>query len=115
MLIGNGGAIKVVDISTNGQEAIIASFDCTLMLGDLNRETEFRTFYALEDPANDVVILLDGRHTVSACDDDSLWLWQLGSNRLLHDSEGHQTKDAQEEVSPDGVLTASAGWDRKES
>jgi len=103
-LIGHGGAIKGVGISVDGQGVITASFDCTLMLWDLNRETELRTLDAHEDPANGVAILPDGRHAVSASDDGSLRLSQLGSDRILHASESYQSKIAQVARSPDGVL-----------
>ncbi len=59
-LLGHGGAVRGVDVSPDGRRVVTASFDYTVILWDLERQTKLKSLDALEGAVNAVAILPDG-------------------------------------------------------
>jgi cytochrome c len=107
----HGGPVKGVAVAPDGQHALTASFDYSIILWDLPQEMALAHLYGHEAAVNDVVFL-PGERALSASDDGTVGLWDLRQQRLITRLNGHQGKVAAVAVSADGRLAASAGWDR---
>ena len=107
----HGGPVKGVAVSSDGRQAITASFDYSLILWDLHDAAPRAHLYGHDAAVNDVALLPDGR-AISASDDGTVGLWDLAGERLLRRLEGHRGKVTSVDVSADGRLAASAAWDR---
>lgn len=107
----HGGPVKGVAVAPDGEHALTASFDYSMILWDLPQEKALAHLYGHDAAVNDVVFL-PGKRALSASDDGTLGLWDLQGQRLIARLNGHQGKVAAVAVSPDGRLAASAGWDR---
>jgi WD40 repeat protein len=59
-----------------------------------------------------VAVTPDGRRVVSASDDRTLRLWDLGSGQMIRTLEGHRDEVSAVAVTPDGRQAVSASDDR---
>jgi cytochrome c len=107
----HGGPVKGVAVAPDGEHALTASFDYSIILWDLSKETALAHLYGHEAAVNDVVFL-PGERALSASDDGTVGLWDLQAQKLITRLNGHQGKVAAVAVSADGRFAASAGWDR---
>jgi cytochrome c len=107
----HGGPVKGVAVAPDGEHALTASFDYSMILWDLPQEKALAHLYGHDAAVNDVVFL-PGNRALSASDDGSVGLWNLQDQKLIARLHGHQGKVAAVAVSPDGRLAASGGWDR---
>lgn len=107
----HGGPVKGVALSADGDRALTASFDYSVILWDLSRGAALAHLYGHEAAVNDVAFL-PGERAISASDDGTLAIWDLERAELLGRINGHRGKIAALAVSPDARLAASAGWDR---
>jgi cytochrome c len=108
----HGGPVKSVAISADGQQALTASFDYSIILWDLAAETVLAELDGHEAAVNAVTFLRDDQQALSASDDGTLALWDLEEGARLARLDGHDGKVVAVAVSPDGRMAASAGWDR---
>lgn len=114
-LVGHGGPIKAVAISSDGRFALSGSFDYSAVLwrldGVANKKLVRR--YSKHDGAVNAVAFVEGQNKfISAGDDGSLYLWDLNSDQLLYRFKGHLGKVLSVAVSKNGKIAASASWDR---
>jgi cytochrome c len=107
----HGGPVKGIALSADGNRALTASFDYSVILWDLQGYAPLAHLYGHEAAVNDVAFLPDGR-AISASDDGTLAIWELASGRPVARLAGHSGKVAAVAVAPDGRRAASAGWDR---
>jgi cytochrome c len=107
----HGGPVKGVAVAPDGEHALTASFDYSMILWDLPQEKALAHLYGHDAAVNDVVFL-PGKRALSASDDGTVGLWDLQNQKLIARLNGHQGKVAAIAVSPDGRFAASAGWDR---
>jgi cytochrome c len=107
----HGGPVKGVAVAPDGEHALTASFDYSIILWDLPHEKALAHLYGHEAAVNDVVFLPDER-ALSASDDGTVGLWDLQQQKLITRLNGHQGKVAAVAVAPDARFAASAGWDR---
>ncbi|HLT00566.1 MAG TPA: c-type cytochrome [Geminicoccaceae bacterium] len=107
----HGGPIKGVAVAPDGERALTASFDYSIILWDLPEEKALAHLYGHEAAVNDVAFL-PGERAVSASDDGTVGLWDLAAGELITRLNGHRGRVAAIAVSPDGHFAASAGWDR---
>lgn len=108
----HGGPVKSVAISADGRLALTASFDYSIILWDLARESVRAELEGHDAAVNAVVFLPGDRQALSASDDGTVVLWDLDDGAAAARFDGHGGKVAAVAVSPDGRLAASAGWDR---
>ena len=107
----HGGPVKSVAVAADGERALTASFDYSIILWDLPKEQVLGRLYGHDAAVNDVVFL-PGERALSASDDGTVGLWDLRRQELITRLRGHQGKVAAVAASSDGRLAASAGWDR---
>jgi cytochrome c len=107
----HGGPVKGVAVAPDGEHALTASFDYSIILWDLPHEKALAHLYGHEAAVNDVVFL-PGERALSASDDGTVGLWDLQQQKLITRLNGHQGKVAAVAVAPDARFAASAGWDR---
>ena len=108
----HGGPVKGIAVAADGERALTASFDYSLILWDLPHQMAIRQLYGHEAAVNAAAFLPGGKTAVSASDDGTVGLWDLSTGRLEARLAGHQGKVTAIAVSADGRLAASAGWDR---
>lgn len=111
-LSGHGGPVNGLAISADGKAVLTAGFDYSVILWDLENESERQRLDGHDAAVNAVAFLPDGRQALSASDDQIVILWDLETGRELRRFEGHQGKVVDLAVSLDGRFAASASWDR---
>jgi cytochrome c len=107
----HGGPVKGVAVAPDGQRALTASFDYSIILWDLPEERPLGHLYGHEAAVNDVAFA-PGERALSASDDGTIGLWDLGRQELIKRLNGHGAKVTAIAVTADGRIAASAGWDR---
>ena len=107
----HGGPVKGVAIAADGEHALTASFDYSIILWDLPNEAAIAHLYGHDAAVNDVAFL-PGERALSASDDGSIGLWDLTRGELITRLNGHQANVTAIAVSADGRLAASGSWDR---
>jgi len=112
-LNGHGGPIKAISISRDGQYALTASFDYSIIYWELSgREGKIlHRMIGHDNAVNDVAFVPGTTQAVSVSDDGSLGIWELASGDLIAriPSTDHKVLDVA--VSPDGTLAVAARWD----
>ena len=99
----HGGPVKGVAVAADGVHALTASFDYSIVLWDLPRETALARLYGHDAAVNDVVFL-PGERALSASDDGTVGLWDLAHQKLITRLNGHQGKVTAVAVSTDGRM-----------
>jgi cytochrome c len=107
----HGGPVKGIAVAADGEHALTASFDYSIILWDLPKEAAIAHLYG-HDAAVNAVAFLPGERALSASDDGTVGLWDLARHELIDRLNGHRGKVTTVAVSADGRLAASAGWDR---
>jgi cytochrome c len=107
----HGGPVKGVAVAPDGEHALTASFDYSIILWDLPKKAVVARLYGHDAAVNDVAFLPGGR-ALSASDDGTIGLWDLDRRELITRLSGHQGKVSAVAGATDGRLAASAGWDR---
>lgn len=113
-LVGHGGPVKTVRLSTDGTRALTGSFDYSMIYWDLSGEKPkiITRFDEHDGAVNAVAFLPGGKRALSAGDDAVLRLWDLETGKLVHAFKGHTAKIVDIDVTPDGRTAATASWDR---
>lgn len=115
-LRGHSHFVSDVVISSDGQFALSASWDCTLRLWDLNAGVSTRRFVGHTKDILSVAFSADNRQIVSSSRDRTLKLWNtLGECKFTIDGEGSHTEWAScVRFSPNTVnpMIVSGGWDK---
>ncbi|MEX5727182.1 cytochrome c [Rhodovulum iodosum] len=107
---GHGGPVMGLAVSADGSRALTASFDYSVGLWDVARQTPPRWLEGHNAAVNSVAFMAGGR-AVSAGDDFDVLIWDLATARVLARLTGHAGKVMSARPSPDGTLIASASWD----
>ena len=110
-LSGHGGPVTAAALAPDGRLALTASFDYTLKLWDLERQTVLQTLRGHNGAVTTVAFLADSRHALSGGDDGTLRLWDAAYGQELHSFDAHQGKVSDVALAPERGLAASAGWD----
>lgn len=112
-LEGHGGPIKAISISPDGEHALTASFDYSIIYWQISEE-KAEIIHRLDghDAAvNDVVFLPHTEQAVSVSDDGSLGIWDLKKGQLIKRVDAPVDKVLDVALSPDGRLAGVARWD----
>lgn len=110
---GHGGPVRAIFVSDDGNTALTASFDYSIIGWSIEDNSPSEKFLLDEHEAavNDIELSDDGAIAVSASDDGTVGVWDIKSEKLLRRFEGHNAKVLSVALSPDGRMAASAGWD----
>lgn len=110
-LIGHGGPVHAVAVSDDGETALTAGFDYSVIHWDLAAEKARTLMYGHDAAVSDVAFVRQTGLAVSGGNDGAVYLWRIGETeplRVLHRHDGNVSAVA---VSPDGKRVASAGFD----
>jgi len=110
-LRGHGGPVKALAISPDGTRAISGSFDTSVIIWSLSRNTAEQVLRFHDGAVNAVAYLKDGR-VVTAGADSHIAIWSVGQPEPGKVFDGHSGPVSHLAVSPDGSVIASASWDR---
>ena len=113
-LEGHGGPIMSINISDDGEKALTASFDYSILYWDLSGE-EARVIHRLEghDAAvNDAEFWKGGKNALSVSDDGTMGIWDLEKGELVIRLDAPRDKVLDVEISNDGSRAAVARWDK---
>jgi cytochrome c len=110
---GHGGPVRAIYIAPDGQFAITASFDYSLISWAIEPDgpRQLHRFDGHNAAVNDVAVTPLRDIAVSVGDDGLVIVWDMEENRMLHQFQGHAGKVLGVAVSNNGHLAASAGWD----
>ncbi len=112
-LVGHGGPIKAISVSSDGKRALTASFDYSIIYWDISaREAKIiRRMIGHDSAVNDVVFVPYSDQAISVSDDGSLGIWDLTSGKLVKRFQSEPVKVLDVAVSADGRYAADARWD----
>ncbi len=115
-LSGHGGPVRSVSVSADGERALSASFDYSIIYWSLKGEegTVIKRLIGHNAAVNDVEFVpADGRETlaVSVGDDGAFAIWDLSAGEPVSIINDTADKVLDVAVSPDGKLAAAARWD----
>jgi cytochrome c len=110
-LLGHGGPVRALAISTDGATLISGSFDSSAIRWSVPREVAAQVLRFHEGAVNAVAILPGGRIATSG-EDTRIALWTPGRPAPDTVLVGHSGPVAAIAVSPDGTSIATASWDR---
>ncbi len=114
-LVGHGGPVKAIRVTTDGNRALTGSFDYTAILWDVSGPDP-KILHRLRghNGAVNAVAFVGASRALTAGDDSLVRLWDLQSGTEIHAFEGHDkgSKIVGLDVSDDGNWAVSAGWDR---
>jgi WD40 repeat protein len=108
------GRVNSVAFSPDGK-SLAATSDNTVRLFDVADRDGFRELAKLAGHSNlvhSVVFSPDGRTLASASEDQTVKLWDTGTQQELATLRGHERWLLAVAFSPDGKTLASAGWDQ---
>lgn len=108
-LRGHGGPVRGIALGGDGQRAMTASFDSTVILWSLDTGRALQVLRFHEGAVNAVAALADGRFA-SAGEDGRVVLWKPGEALPVVVLAGHTAPVVALATSQDGAL-ASASWD----
>ena len=109
-LLGHGGPVEGLAVSTDGTIAVTAGFDYSLIVWRLADESVQARLLGHDGPVNGVALAGDGRTAVSASEDGTVGVWDLPGGRLVRRLPAGASL-AVVAVSPDGAQVAAGGLD----
>ncbi len=104
--------VSAVAFAPEGQQALSASWDKTLILWDVTSGIPVRRFTGHTGPVTAVVFSLDGKTALSGSTDTTLNLWDVGSGKVIRRYKGHTGEVTSVAISPDGSLALSSSVDQ---
>ena len=115
-LEGHGGSVYGIAVAPDGQTALTAGFDYSIIRWDLGSEEPMGRLMGHDGGVNAVsfVPVPEGlpRQAVSVADDGAVILWNVADGKVQHRFSGHKMKAVSLDVSHDGHWAVSAAWDQ---
>lgn len=114
-MVGHNHIIEDVALSSDGQFALSASWDCTLRLWDLNSGKSTRRFVGHTKDVLSVAFSPDNRQIVSGSRDKTIKMWNtLGECKYNITDDNHSEWVSCVRFSPNPAvpLIVSCGWDK---
>src|SRR6201993_4814860 len=109
-LRGDGGPVRAIAISSDGNSVLSGSFDTAAIRWSLKTESAEQVLRFHSDAVNAVTFLKD-RRMATAGADARIAIWTTGRQQPDTIFEGHGAPIVSLAVSPNGTRIASASWD----
>lgn len=110
---GHTGNVTHVALTRDGQRAITAAEDNTLILWDVRTGAKIREFTpSHQEGVTFVALSPDERTALSASNDKTLVWWNVATGSRIRELDGHTNQVWVAAFSPDGRYAASGGMDR---
>ncbi|MCA6107748.1 c-type cytochrome [Bradyrhizobium cenepequi] len=110
-LIGHGGPVRAIAVSSDGETVLSGSFDTAAIRWSLPTESAEQVLRFHSDAVNAATFLKDARMATAGAD-GRIAIWTQGRQQPDKVFEGHAGPIVAMAVSPDGSTIASASWDR---
>lgn len=104
-------AVQALDLSPDGKQLVIATFDRSLRLFDIEAERTVESLATLDEPVSTVAFSPDGRLIAAAGFNGNVAVWDLEERRRLSELEGHQEWVLSLAFSPDSRQLVSVSYD----
>ena len=104
--------VSAVAFTPDGEQALSASWDKSLILWDVSSGQQVRQFKGHTGSATAVAISPDGINALSGSTDTSLIMWDINSGNRIQTYEGHTGEITSVAISPDGSLALSSSADQ---
>ena len=113
-LVGHGGPIKAITVSSDGTHALTASFDYSIIYWDITTQKGkiVHRLIGHDSAVNDVVFTPDNKKAISVSDDGSLGIWDLTNGSLVKRIKAEAYKVLDVALSTNGRFAAVARWDK---
>jgi cytochrome c len=112
-MVGHGGMIRSITMSSDGQYAVTASFDYSARLWQFDEQRELRLLDGHDGPVNDAVFSNGDKRVVTAGADGKVIVWDWQKGRSLHVLNGHRGRAMSASTLKDGDTVLTGGWDGK--
>ena len=103
--------VQAMDLSPDGSQLVIATFDRSLRLYDIASERTVESLAALDEPVSTVAFSPDGSLVAAAGFDGNVAVWDLEKRTRLSELEGHREWVISLAFSPDSRQLVSVSYD----
>jgi cytochrome c len=110
-LVGHGGPVRAIAVSSDGNTVLSGSFDTAAIRWSLQAEAAEQVLRFHSDAVNAVAFVSNGRMATAGAD-GRIAIWTAGKAEPDQVFGGHHAPIVSLAVSPDGKRLASASWDR---
>lgn len=111
-LIGHGGMVRSVDVSSDGKRVITGSFDYSARLWNFGDQSEIGVLNLHEGPVTSVTFGPSSDRAITTSDDFSAIYWDLEKLEPLYRLSGHKHKVMTSGIDRSGNLAATGSWDK---
>ncbi len=110
IFVGHEGPVYNVAFSPDGQTALSASGDNTLILWDVNTGEIILIFTGHTEEVINVAFSPDGQTALSSASDNTLILWDVNTGQMIRTFIGHQDPVTGMVLSPNGQQVLSSSF-----
>ncbi len=110
-MIGHGGMIRSIAVSSETNRVLTASFDFSAKLWRFDEQTEILSLDRHDGPVNAVRFLPGGTRAISVGADGKTVVWSLDDGSVVAEYLDHEGRVMAVDVATDGQHFLSGGWD----
>lgn len=107
-----GGSITSLAFSPDGKRIVLASYDKTVYIWDVETKKEIRRLEGHTGCVNSAAFSPDGKQIVTASTDDTARIWDAETGKEVSCLVGHSFSVYSAAFSPNGKRIVSSGWDQ---
>jgi len=110
-LIGHGGMIRAIHMSSDGRYVLTGSFDYSAIIWDFGEQREIGRLDGHDGPVTSAHFVNGGERALTASDDKTVILWNVKKRKAIYRLTGHTHKVMSVVSTLDGTHAASGDWD----